>query len=243
MGLAERLTRHRFLLLLISLTLLLTSYPLEEGHRDARVVFNVVFELVLLAGLVAMRRERLWLLAGVALILPGVLIFWSSILGSGSMMASSALIESIEHLSMGLYLALLITFILRDLFSSAAVTADRLCGAMSVYLMLGVAWGFFYSALELYFPGSFTLAAPLDPGQPLAEIDPLQRSGVLFYYSFVTLTTLGYGDVSPVSPTAQMLAMWEAIVGQIYLTILVARLVGLHVSSAVPQAADPPAGD
>jgi len=105
------------------------------------------------------------------------------------------------------------------------ITADAVYGALVVYLLLGVAWAFVYSLLEILQPGSFELSkvAP-----QLVE----ERRFILFYYSFVTLTTLGYGDITPTSPTAASLAVVEAVIGQIYLAVIIARIVGIQVAQS-----------
>jgi hypothetical protein len=110
------------------------------------------------------------------------------------------------------------------------VTADKIYGALCVYLLIGLTWGFMFLTLEGVQPGSFSLGQ----GQPngIAK-DP----ATLVYFSFVTLSTVGYGDITPLSPPARSLAFMEAIIGQIYLAVLVARLVGLHIASSM--AGDP----
>jgi voltage-gated potassium channel Kch len=101
---------------------------------------------------------------------------------------------------------------------------DLVYGSISVYLLIGVAWAYVYSALESTSPGSFHYA------QQTSSLDtsPVPLSLVV-YYSYVTLATLGYGDITPVTTPAQSLAVLEAITGQFYLTILVARLVGIFI--------------
>ena len=116
---------------------------------------------------------------------------------------------------------------LARLLRGSRVTSHHIQGAVAVYLMLGLIWGFVYSLVELRQPGSFNLPeaavgeTPANPGENIQE---------LLYFSFVTLTTLGYGDVSPVGSSARTLAILEALVGQLYLVILIARLVSLRVA-------------
>lgn len=234
MSLASRVSERRFLILLISLSLLLTAYPVLDHGPVARLTFQACFELVILSGLFAMRRSRLWLTIALALVIPAIASFWLSV-GFPESPLRSVAVESASNLALGLYLLQLVVFILRDLFSSSEVTNDRLFGSLSVYILLGVAWGFLYTGLELLIPGSFRMGDGLESLYSQGLSSPIERPSDLFYFSFVTLTTLGFGDISPVRPFAQMLVMWEALLGQAYLTILVARLVGLHISQRVSE--------
>ncbi|AXK71789.1 two pore domain potassium channel family protein [Lysobacter sp. TY2-98] len=112
---------------------------------------------------------------------------------------------------------------LRYALSSVPVDADHMLAALSAYLLVGVFCGAVYVAVEAAVPRSLLTA-----GQPFAHGMSL-NDGI--YFSFVTLATLGYGDITPVTPIARGLAIFEAIVGQFYLAVLVARLVGLRASA------------
>ena len=105
------------------------------------------------------------------------------------------------------------------LFTDTEVDVDTLLAAACAYVLLGFFFSTIYLAMMVMDPGSFSV--------PDSNVERLY---VMIYFSFVTLTTLGYGDVLPVSPSAQMLAVMEAIVGQIFVTVVVAELVGIHVA-------------
>jgi hypothetical protein len=126
-----------------------------------------------------------------------------------------------------LFLALIASSILKKILGARLITANLIFAAVCVYLMLGIAWSMIYSLLELAAPGSFNTSAA-----SLEIQDTADTSLQTLYFSFVTLTTLGYGDISPVTPPAQFFAVLEALTGQIYLAVLVAGLVGLHISTA-----------
>lgn len=104
------------------------------------------------------------------------------------------------------------------------VTVDTIAGAACVYVLLAVVWGNLYMLVEFFHPGSFQIPAVWRMG-PAG--DP---TAALAYFSFVTLTTVGYGDITPQWPGAGGLAAAEAVVGQLYLAITIARLVGLHTA-------------
>ncbi len=110
-------------------------------------------------------------------------------------------------------------------------SGDAIFGAVCGYLLLGVIWSLIYSAVETASPGSFTLSG--SPKTPMVA-GRLDR-GILGYYSFITLATVGYGDVTPSTPLARTLAWIEAISGQFYLAILVAGLVGIKVTQAIKE--------
>ena len=126
-------------------------------------------------------------------------------------------------------------FMLRKMWQLRHVTLDSIGGGLAVYLLLGVGWTHLYALVETLDPGSF-ITRPLDgSAHGLTEY----TSGTypqLFFFSFVTLTTLGYGDILPVSSAAKGLAIAEAIVGPVFLAILMARLVGLYVAQETREA-------
>jgi len=120
-----------------------------------------------------------------------------------------------------LFLAYTATIILAHLFAEDEITSDVIMGAICVYFLIGLIWAFVFSTLEMLQPGSFQM--PQGTGTELSNFS---------YYSYVTLTTLGYGDITPISAPARSLALLEAIMGQLYIAILIARLVGIHISQS-----------
>ena len=122
-----------------------------------------------------------------------------------------------------LFFAYVTFLILSDVFrDSVAVSADTICGALAAYLLIGIGWAFAYALLDQLVPGSI---------MGLRSHGGLSRYDGYLGYSFVTLTTLGYGNVVPGNAKADALAVAEAVVGQIYLVVLVARLVALNLVS------------
>jgi len=110
------------------------------------------------------------------------------------------------------------------LFRARSLTFDSIYGAVCGYLFLGLAWAMSYSMIESIQPGSFQIS------QSLRTAGDSSPQHVLTYYSFVTLTTVGYGDVTPISPVTRTFAWMEAITGQFYLAIIVAGLVSMLVA-------------
>ncbi|WP_241648128.1 potassium channel family protein [Methanoculleus taiwanensis] len=110
---------------------------------------------------------------------------------------------------------IILTVVLR----SRAITTDTIYGAICVYLLIGLTYANGYTFIETMNPGSFYASAVHEPGGRLAFPD-------LLYYSFVTMTTLGYGDITPITNQARSLAMLEAVSGVLYVAVLISRLIG-----------------
>jgi voltage-gated potassium channel len=118
---------------------------------------------------------------------------------------------------------------LRSVLKQREVTGETICMAISVYLLLGFTWALLYGVMFQLRPDSFGGLASPTPGHPL---EVLRIFPVLGYFSLTTLSTVGFGDITPLTLQARYAAVAEGITGQFYLAILVARLVGLQMSSA-----------
>jgi hypothetical protein len=132
------------------------------------------------------------------------------------------------HTSAVLLIGFFAVAILVSVLGSGRVTADKIYGAICAYLLLGYAWAFAYSVIEEIQHGSFATLGP-------ATNDIVSRVMQMRYFSFVTLATVGYGDVVPRMPLARTVALLEAMVGQFYLVALIGRLVGLHIVHGNPE--------
>jgi voltage-gated potassium channel len=116
-----------------------------------------------------------------------------------------------------------IALIVAALFKMRRVTTDSIFGAIVAYLLAAVAFAFLFELVELSQPGSFS-------GLPVGETER-EMGNTMLYFSFVCLTTMGYGDIVPVSDLAQPLSVLEGVFGMLYLAVMIARLVGLHIVS------------
>ncbi|MFA7344069.1 MAG: potassium channel family protein [Terrimicrobiaceae bacterium] len=128
-----------------------------------------------------------------------------------------------------LFLGYVLGIVVRAVFRAKDITSDILCGAVAVYLLVGVLAGLLFVLIEYFSPGSFRVSNwTTDPVSQQASLigDP----GWLLYFSFVTLTTVGYGDVLPASSVARSASVLVAVIGQVLLMVQIARLVGMHVA-------------
>jgi hypothetical protein len=123
------------------------------------------------------------------------------------------------------YLVLLTSLILSQALREGETTSHRIMGGVAAYLLLGLIWSLAYDLIAFRIPGAFNIQGPSTPG------DPESIQSHLFYFSFVTLTTIGFGEIVPVHPIARMLVILEGVTGQLFPAILIARLVALQVQS------------
>ena len=111
--------------------------------------------------------------------------------------------------------------LLRFVLRASSVDAEVLCASISAYLMLGLIWTMAYWLVEELSPGAFAFNTTTGAKETMEGFNA-------FYFSFITLSTVGYGDITPVSKVARMLAAMEAMIGLLYVAVLIARLVGLY---------------
>ncbi|MBS1989329.1 MAG: two pore domain potassium channel family protein [Cyanobacteria bacterium SZAS LIN-3] len=139
-----------------------------------------------------------------------------------------------------IYLLYASFLIIRDVFSGQ-VNVNRICGAICFYLMIGMSFGMFFFVLDMHDATSFKIDqfyhGTAGEGLPISIHD---RFTLFTYFSFCTISTAGFGDITPVSQMARTFSWMEAIFGQLYLSILVARLVGLHIADSTSNAAKDP---
>ena len=132
------------------------------------------------------------------------------------------------HSLLLLFLGFAVVVILSNIFAETAITVDKVLGAVCGYLLAAGMWANAYALTVLFVPGSFRMSPEL-----AHEVSSWYGRVSLFnYFSVVTLTTMGYGDVTPVRPPATSLAMLEAVFGQFYIAVVVAQLVGLRLAQA-----------
>ena len=222
---------NRFFVLLGALTVLFISAPLvrQFGPPDTPLIsqasISATFVVLLLSAVFAVARTRSTTIAAVSLVVP------VTVLEAVQFAYPDLALElPIQLLGIG-FLGFVVFVIVRFIFVTDRVTANTICAAICVYLLLGVLWALALSVVEIAESDSFTASQPEWEGLQFGS----KQSSDALYFSFVTLTTLGFGDITPSSPTAKMLVAMEAVVGQLFLTILVARLVGLHITQSTSE--------
>lgn len=200
--------------LLVSLVLMLLLAPIAEPQGPLRFATSFVFACLLVFSVwTVSHKVRATVLASALALIVFVgsnLIDWFEL---GPVFGIPVLLVACA------FFAFVTSLVLQDVFLSVTVTAKTIMGAICAYILLGMLWGYLYSLVEAIQPGSFS-----------TDVQDTGLIGRFVYFSMVTLTTLGYGDITPVSAAARGLAVVEATLGQVYLTVLVARLVGIHLT-------------
>ncbi|MGB8885152.1 MAG: potassium channel family protein [Candidatus Korobacteraceae bacterium] len=181
------------------------------GKHDLRLYSDIAFSIMLISGVaIAWGRRTLFLLAScIAVVALGVrwLALWKE--------TRTLQLWGDSWTVLAIFILALVLLV--QVFRTGPVTHLRIQGAIAVYLLFGLAWAHAYHIANILLPGSFNAVGELSTVQDWA------------YYSFVTLTTVGYGDITPVHPIARNLAITEALTGQLYLAVMLARLVAMEV--------------
>jgi len=201
-----------FLGLLVLFVFVLPLTSMVEKHFSLYV--DVGYSLLMLSGL-AICRSRSWLFyLGATVGLLGLIVRWSG-------WRYPAISVFREPLTLAAIVFLIILLLIR-VFRKGPVSGSRLQGAVAVYLLMGLTWAHAYVIFDRHHPDSFLTS----------EKTPPTVAGWT-YFSFITLTTVGYGDITPKAPVARMLAVGEALAGQMYLAVMLARLVALQVGGGM----------
>jgi voltage-gated potassium channel len=197
------------------------------------VLFDSLVALLVLAVFLVVLDGRWERTIGLFLAVPALVANWLHYVVSPQWFLPSELLHHVFMCAFFLYSALTI---LRSIFRRRDVNADAVVGAVCGYLLAGAAFGNLYTSIELLHPGSFSINTGI-----AAQLDNWHARRFLFgYFSLVTLTSMGYGDVTPVAPAAASLTWIEAVFGQFYLAVVVAQLVGARIGQRMSEDASPP---
>lgn len=205
----------RFLFLLISLMLWLVLRPFLENYIGISTLMDIFITIIFISGVYAVSQKGFVFMIGLFIAIISVTIRWTN------HFLNVFPLEVASNILNVLFLGFVVGIIMVYLFREKQITGDMIIGAICVYFLIGMMWAVGYNLMEMFEPGTFQLPEGLEAG--ISHFS---------YYSFVTLTTLGYGDITPVSHSARSLSTLEAAMGQLYLAVLIARLVGVHVSQS-----------
>jgi len=210
---------NRFLFVLVAILGFLILSPLLNNFFGLSSLLNIFLTVIFISAIYAVSQKRHYLLIGTLLVLPMLLDTWTR-----HLLVSPAL-SFIGTCSGILFFAFLAITIVSFVFKQNRVTLNVINASIVVYLLVAIMWAFLFILVDKVQPGSFSIVESQGEGITFH----------FFYYSFVTITTLGYGDITPTTEIARSLAVIEALIGQIYLVVLVARLVGIHIAQSMAE--------
>ncbi|MFH2020666.1 MAG: potassium channel family protein [archaeon] len=196
----------------ISLLFLLFLYPYLEGSGLESTILNIAFSIVLLTGVYAISYDRMHLVTGVFLAVPALVTNWLNYPSEHIMIA---------HVFAIMFYFYAIISILTYIMKAVHITSDVLFGAISVYIIIGITFGVLFSLISIAYPGSFTAGE--------------NSWSDLVYFSFSTLTTVGYGDIVPITTLARSLSVIEMVTGQMFITIILAKIVGIYIFQTMSE--------
>jgi len=209
--------KERFLSLLIFIIIMLVVGPLFEEFVQLSILMDILWSAIFVSAIYAVSQKKRHIVIAVLLALPMLGSIWTkyfvqnkALLVVGSLCGAAFFLFAIIQMLIFIY-------------GQKKVTRDLIVGAAVVYLFMALMWTFIFVVVETLHPGSFNLP----------EGQNIEATRQFVYYSFVTLTTLGYGDITPITTMARSLCILEAVIGQLYLVVQVAWLVGVHVSQSM----------
>jgi len=189
--------------------------PLAGLGLDGHLIASLVFTVMLISGIVTVARSRRTALVFTVITIVAVTLHWGRFLVYGDRWLG------LDATSSVFACGTLAAMVLAQVFREGPITNQRIQGAIAAYLLVALMFAASYTWIDLHVPNAFS-------GTPAINLqhDPMQR---FIYFSFVTLTTVGYGDITPVTPIACSLAMLEAVLGQLFPAVLLARLVSMEL--------------
>lgn len=207
-------TQYKMFKFMVSILMLLILSAVLEGAEYGFIVINTVSSIVFILGVYAVGRSRRTLITLIILGLPWFLSEWTFTKSSRTIFTSM------------LFFIFVTITILEHILKAKEVTTDTLYGAVCVYLLLGIMWASIYGFLEYITPGAVFKGTD-------GEINTKLSTNELLYYSYTTLATIGYGDITSVTPVGRILSVLEAVFGQLYIAFLVARLISIYTTNAL----------
>jgi voltage-gated potassium channel Kch len=206
---------------LIALVLLLLAAPYILDTADGKLIDATLFTVVFLSAVLAIGGRRRTLFLAILLVVPVVAGTWVS------HFQANLSVKAWTWAADVVFSAFVIAQLFRYMLQAPRVDSQVLCAGISTYLMLAMFWAFAYMLVAQLIPNAFVFTKDTEPDRPLLTFDAM-------YFSFTTLTTLGYGDIVPADRVARQLAILESTTGTLYLTVLIARLVSLYSAAESP---------
>jgi hypothetical protein len=209
------LRRYSAVELLVSIAVLVLVYPFIEAIKAGSLIESILFTFVLVSAVLTVSTRRRTLTIALVLAAPTLVSRWLQDYRPDLMPPEVFLVGAM------IFVLFVIGNLLRFVLTAQSVDTEVLCASISAYLLLGLLWTLGYWLVSELSPDAFVFNTP-------SGIDASMGGFNGLYFSFITLSTVGYGDIAPVSHVARMLAAVEALTGLLYVAVLIARLVAIY---------------
>ncbi len=210
----QLLKNNRFLIFLILLISLFTIASFISNPVHSSLVETINYSLLLLSGLYAFSDVKNFLRFTVIFFIAAIIVDWIQFINPGG-----KLINAMRALFTAPVLALLLIMTLKSIRTAKTVSKDVIFAALSGYILIGYVGGFLALAISILYPGSYNISGRIDMLEAL-------------YFSFVTMTTLGYGEILPLTEESRALTILLSVLGPMYVAILIAMIVGKYASKS-----------
>ncbi len=208
--------KNRFPFLFVSILVVLVMNPIIESIAPLRILFTIFITVVIMSAIYALSQTIRQVIIASILAVPTLGFTWASDY------VDTPFLFLASHISGVFFFVFVVVHILMFIRKQDNVSSDLIVGAAVVYLLMAMIWSYVYLIIETLHPGSFNIP----------ESQTMGRKYLFVYYSLVTISTLGYGDITPSTGVAGSFSVLEAVIGQLYLVTMIAWLVGVHVSQS-----------
>jgi hypothetical protein len=190
------------------------------GEIAGRLAGGMILAVILVASSITASQSRTLRTTGVvlAILAIGLQVEW--------LITDNGIVEAIDAAVFAVFFLYTALLIFRHVLSFGPVYADRVHAALSVYILLALCWAFIYALIEIVSPGAFSLGAT--SSTVTAPLKGAYLLGDMLHLSIATLTSTGYGDITPVAPFARSMSQLEQLLGVFYIAVLISRLVGIY---------------
>ena len=214
----KNLKKHNYFALFVVLVTLLVFFPFFDQTAARKILFEVIFSLIFIFLLYSISNKREVFIGGLILVIPPLVFGWVLTF------YYTRSLEYLLHITTFVYLFYSMIFMFKAVFKRSKISVDLVFGAICIYILLGIFWVQIYSIIDISdIDRSFSCS--LGSKNEFDQI--IMQTKNFLYYSFDTITTLGSGTVKPISSSARFLSVTEALIGNIYITTFITRMVSL----------------
>jgi len=218
---SEQVIKNKYAHLLVGMIAIFLAAPFLNNLNIKFPVIDFMFLMIIILTLRVLNLKRY--VFTVTIVLAALSFSLDFLINLGVFSDTNNMIAIVTILSYGFFMGIALLLLIKNIFSEQCISGDTIKGGMSIYILMGFWWAMVYFAIELFDPNAFLntigVRGPID----------------FLFFSFTTLTTVGYGDTVPKNDIAKVLVSLEAVTGVLYVAIFIARLISLHVLGKVKK--------